>query len=194
MTLLLDVADASTIPLVPHAIGLAVVAACEAAAPAARPLRLKWPNDVIRRPAGAAARKLAGILVERDELPTGTAAREVLRCGIGIDVDLRGVDDAADRTSLATLAGQEPDRGMLLEALVLALDESLELLAQPGRLLDRYRRVSDTIGRPLRIEPPEGPPFDGVARTVDEQGRLVVLTDAGERAILSATIRDVVAP
>lgn len=190
MTLLLDTGDVATIPLLPHALGLAVVAACEAAAPVGPSLRLKWPNDVVHRPEGAAARKLAGVLVERDEVRTSTGRRDVLRCGIGIDVDLRGVDDAADRTSLAALAGREPDRAVLLEALVSALDAHLALLAEPERLLERYRGMSDTIGRPIRIEPPEGLAFDGVAHTVDEQGRLVVRTDAGERAILSATVRD----
>lgn len=189
-TLLLDVDEVPVPALMPHALGLAVVLACAAAVPAAPPLTLKWPNDVVRRPVGGRARKLSGVLVERDRISTSEGAREVLRCGIGIDVDLRGVDEAPDRVCLAAVAGERPDPAALLAALVECLDGVIVALHDPASFIARYRRASDTIGRRVRVEPPGEAAFVGLATTVDDAGQLVVMTDVGPRVILSGTVRD----
>lgn len=195
LTVLLDVGsqvpDADPLGLVPHALGLAVLRACERTIPGVAGLRLKWPNDVVHRASPtSASRKLSGILVERQHVASPSGPRDVLLCGIGINVDL-GDAGAADRTCLGALAGRGPDRTTLLVALLEELDEAIVLLGRdPSALLDRYRIVSDTIGREVRVEPVGSVPIVGLAEDVDGVGRLVVTTTTGRHAILSGTVRD----
>lgn len=195
LTVLLDVGsqvtEADPLGLVPHALGLAVLRACERTNPELRGLGLKWPNDVVHRASPtSASRKLSGILVERQHVASPSGPRDVLLCGIGINVDL-GDAGAADRTCLRALAGRGPDRTTLLVALLEELDEAIVLLGRdPSALLDRYRIVSDTIGREVRVEPVGSVPIVGLAEDVDGVGRLVVTTTTGRHAILSGTVRD----
>lgn len=190
MTVVLDVAlTAGTLPLLPFALGVAVVDACAVARPTVD-LRLKWPNDVVVRDTPQARlRKLAGVLVERERIPTTDGAREVVLCGIGLNVTLRG-PVVADRTDLATLVATPPDRAELLAGLIGALERSLQHLDDPPRLLDRVRALSDTVGRRVRVLPPGEPALVGTAVAIDDSGRLVVDADGRRRAILSGTVRD----
>lgn len=194
LTLLLDADVPVSVALVPHALGLALVDAFGRTVGAATPIGLKWPNDVVHRDGDGALRKLCGVLVERERVPGPEGGRDVLLCGMGIDVDLRGIEDRSDRICLATLAGAAPRRDTLLAAVITALDEVIDLLADPAQLLQRYRGVSDTIGRQVRVEPVAGPSLAGLATAVDETGRLVVTNAAGEHAILSGTVRDAERP
>lgn len=190
MTVLLDVpATSGALPLLPLALGVAVVDACRSIGSAAA-LRLKWPNDVVVRDAPQARlRKLAGVLVERERVVTADVPRDVLLCGIGLNVTLRG-PVAADRVDLAALVSSPPDRAGLLAGLITALDGTLPLLDEPPRLLDRVRALSDTIGRRVRVLLPGEPMLEGTAVRIDDEGRLVVDTDGRTRAILSGTVRD----
>lgn len=194
VSLLVDVGappfDATSIPLVPHALGLAVVDAAAVLGPDAAALRLKWPNDVVDRPVSdQASRKLAGVLVERERLVGGSGERDVLLCGIGLNVDL-GDAAPADRTDLASVLGERPDRALLLAALLMELDATLRALATPASLLDRYRGMSDTVGRSVRVQVPGEGALVGVATGIDDGGRLLVTTDARTHVILSGTVRD----
>lgn len=194
VSLLVDVGappfDATSIPLVPHALGLAVVDAAAVLGPDAAALRLKWPNDVVDRPvADQASRKLAGVLVERERFVGGSGERDVLLCGIGVNVDL-GDAAPADRTDLASVLGERPDRALLLAALLMELDATLRALATPASLLDRYRGMSDTVGRSVRVQVPGEGALVGVATGIDDGGRLLVTTDARTHVILSGTVRD----
>lgn len=196
MTVILDVrADvrADVSPLVPHALGLAVVMACRTFVPAdaSAALRLKWPNDVVHRDGvDGRPRKLSGVLVERERIEGPGRRGDVLLCGVGVDVDLRAAGAAPDRVGLADLRGADVDRAALLAALIEQLDGSLALLHRsPSELLDHYRSVSDTIGRRVSVELVGERPV-GTATGVDEEGRLLVATGAAIRAILSGTVRD----
>jgi len=202
LSVLLDADVVDVASLVPHALGVAIVEACRVAVPAAPPLGLKWPNDVVhRRSVSGPARKLSGVLVERAQLRAASGVRDVLVCGIGIDVDLRG-GTAADRVCLAELSGDVPGRGRLLGGLIGAIDGALSLLADaPSVLLERYRSCSDTIGRTVEVRPlaAAGPgsvssePVRGVATDIDDEGRLLVTTDGTTHAILSGSVRDAAA-
>ncbi len=190
LTLLLE-AGMDAVALVPHALGLAVAEACELAVPAAAApsLRLKWPNDVVTRTApDGPRRKLAGVLVERERTPAG----DLLLCGIGIDVDLRGHPEVAGRTCLAARIGEVPDRPALLGVLLAKLDEYVGLVVDdPEGLIARYRVVSDTIGRDVVVRGPGGRDMTGTAIDVDAGGRLLLRTDDGVHVVLSGTVRDV---
>ena len=96
----------------PAALPIAVLMACEPLA--GRPLRVKWPNDVY-----AEARKLSGVLIDRD-----TKRPNTYRIGVGINVNRTHFegDLSSIGTSLALLSGQSHDRGALLLSLAESVD------------------------------------------------------------------------
>ena len=198
LTALLDVgeqvprADAPELGLVPHALGLAVLRACGRALPQPEGLALKWPNDVVHRTGpDASGRKLSGVLVEREHMDAPAGRRDVLLCGIGVDVDLVAGGGAPDRVCLTELSGATPDRRGLLIALLDALDDALGLLrAMPREVLESYRRRSDTIGRAIQVERPSSQALAGIATDVDDHGRLLVSSGGEIHAILAGTVRD----
>ena len=191
LTVILDAsAMAATVALTPHAFGLAVVAAAGVVVPAAVIPTLKWPNDVVVRSAeDGRLRKLAGILIERQWV----SGRDILLCGIGLNVDLRGPMLSPDRMCLASLAGAAPVRPVLLAALVAALDDVIvRLVDAPRALLDDYRARCETIGRAVEATLPGGRRVVGRATGVDDGGRLLVAGIDRTEAILAGTVRDAV--
>jgi BirA family transcriptional regulator, biotin operon repressor / biotin---[acetyl-CoA-carboxylase] ligase len=114
-------------------------------------VRLKWPNDLM-----VDGRKAGGILVE--------VAQDKAIVGIGINL-------SAAPAGAATI-GQPRD------ALLESLREGLARwsVADPADVLDRWRQLSVTLGRKVRVELP-GRVLEGVAEDVDDSGALIV---AGE--------------
>jgi BirA family biotin operon repressor/biotin-[acetyl-CoA-carboxylase] ligase len=150
---------------------IAGVAVCDVAGPETR---VKWPNDiVIERPDGGLS-KLAGILAE-GRPQQGWA---VLGIGLNVAVDLRELPQEL-RPNAASLdlapAMIEPTLKRLLCALKRRLSEPTRDVLGELRSRDvlHGRDVSWTEGQ-------------GQAQGIDEQGRLVVRTAAGERVALSA--------
>jgi BirA family transcriptional regulator, biotin operon repressor / biotin---[acetyl-CoA-carboxylase] ligase len=155
-------------PWLPLLAGHAVVIALrEAEVPAG----VKWPNDVL-----IGERKVAGILVERVETADGPVA--VL--GIGLNVSTAADELPVDTaTSLALATGSAPDRTELLVRLLGRLVDEYDAwqAGGPGRtaaLRAAYTRACVTLGREVRVELPGGESRTGVAREIDEGGRLVV--------------------
>jgi BirA family biotin operon repressor/biotin-[acetyl-CoA-carboxylase] ligase len=54
-----------------------------------------------------------------------------------------------------------------------------------------YTAACDTLGRPVRALLPDGTELSGTASAVDRDGRLVVTSAAGERALAAADVRHV---
>jgi BirA family biotin operon repressor/biotin-[acetyl-CoA-carboxylase] ligase len=121
------------------------VAAAEACGPRAR---LKWPNDVL-----IDGRKAGGILVEM------SAAKAVV--GVGINVTW----------APAGAARVDQPRDALLEV----LNERLAAWtsAPPAAIVQRWRELSDTLGRRVRVELP-GRVVEGLAQDIAEDGSLIV--------------------
>lgn len=73
------------------------------------PLRVKWPNDVLRLGGGAPARKLAGVLVDRVADASGRPV-EVAGIGINVATDLGDLppDLRARSATLAEASGGPP--------------------------------------------------------------------------------------
>ena len=117
------------------------VAAAEACGP---DVRLKWPNDLLLRD-----RKLGGILVE------ATPAKAI--CGVGIN--LSSAPDGAERL--------DEGRDRLLERLMTSLERWAA--APADEVLARWRELSATLGRRVRIDGAEG-----VAENIGERGELIV--------------------
>jgi BirA family transcriptional regulator, biotin operon repressor / biotin---[acetyl-CoA-carboxylase] ligase len=141
-------------PLVTLAAGVAAAEACEAVA--GRPVRLKWPNDLLVD----GHRKVGGILSEL----VGDAA--VVGLGVNLTWAPPGAASLGPSGPGSGVAGPEVDRDGLLAAYLRALD-------RPDGVLDRYRARCATLGRHVRVQLPRET-VEGRATDVDEEGRLVV--------------------
>jgi BirA family transcriptional regulator, biotin operon repressor / biotin---[acetyl-CoA-carboxylase] ligase len=127
---------------------LSLAAGVAAARACGAEVRLKWPNDLLLRGA-----KVGGILVE----VTATTAI----CGIGINLTWAPPGAAA----------LHQDRDQLLDRLRVELDRWAS--AKPEDVLARWRELSDTIGRRVRVEM-SGNVIEGVAEDVGSGGELIV--------------------
>ena len=127
---------------------LSLAAGVAAAEACDQGVRLKWPNDLL-----LGGRKVGGILVE------ATAAKAV--CGIGINLTWAPEGGA-------TL--NQP-RDWLLDRLRIALARWSS--APPNEVLARWRELSDTIGRKVRVQLPDRA-FEGLAEDINEHGELIV--------------------
>jgi BirA family biotin operon repressor/biotin-[acetyl-CoA-carboxylase] ligase len=149
------------------------------------PATLKWPNDVLVALAGT-ERKIAGILLERVETPTGPAA--VL--GIGLNTDLTEDEvPVPTATSVRLVLGAAPDRTALLADLLVSLAERYAAWSRPqgaAELHAAYQRSCGTVGRRVRVDLPAQQALTGTAVAVDTDGRLVVQDDGGRRTAVGA--------
>lgn len=127
---------------------LSLAAGVAAAEACAQGVRLKWPNDLL-----LGGRKVGGILVEA----TGTKAV----CGIGINLTWAPEGGA-------TL--NQP-RDTLLARLRIAIETWSS--APASEVLGRWRELSDTIGRKVRVQLLDRS-FEGVAQGINERGELIV--------------------
>jgi BirA family biotin operon repressor/biotin-[acetyl-CoA-carboxylase] ligase len=135
---------------------------------------LKWPNDVL-----ADGQKLGGILLER--VDHGGAAAAIV--GIGINCS-QGVEElpVPEATSLAIVTGEPVDRSAVLGALVEELAARYDEWREGADLRRAYLELCATPGQDVRVAVPGGEVV-GEAVDVDEAGRLVVRTDAGEERL-----------
>lgn len=136
---------------------------------------LKWPNDLL-----VADRKLGGILAE--------ASGDALVVGIGVNLDWSEVpEDLALIATACNLEGGRPvTRAEVLDAFldrytIRLLDLDAARAAYEARLL--------TLGRRVRLEQSDGA-LTGVARGVDELGRLLLERDDG--TVTAVAVGDVV--
>ena len=149
---------------------------------------LKWPNDLL----AAGGAKLAGILAE-----VGSGAVVV---GVGLNVSTR-VDELPETgTSLALAAGRPVDRAAVLlqflrgfERRYLAWAQTLGDPVSSGLARD-YLAWCSTVGAQVVVTLPDGSTLEGVAESVDWDGRLVVRTAEGVVELASGDVRHVRTP
>lgn len=172
-------------PLLPLLV--ATAAAVAAAERAELDVRLKWPNDLV-----VGDRKVAGLLAEA-VLGGAPGVADAVIVGIGLNVSTRRAElPRADATSLVLERGAPVDRQALLLAVLRAVAEAyvdwVDAGGSPTAVLPRYRALSATLGRPVRVELPSGEALVGTAVEVDDGGRLVVDTPAGRRAVSAGDV------
>ena len=143
---------------------------------------LKWPNDVLVNDG-----KLAGILAEV------AAPSPVIVVGLGLNVTL-SADEAPDpvATSLLMLGSPATDRNALARRILRELARRIDAWRTAGgadpSLLADYQRYSVTLNSRVRASMPGDREVVGVARSVDETGRLCVDTGAETVAISAGDI------
>jgi len=132
---------------------------------------VKWPNDVL-----VEGRKLAGILLERVETPTGPAA--VVGVGLNVTLDRHELP-VPTATSLLLEGATRVDRTDVLAAVLTHLEPLYRAWVGAGGdaaagLRDEVVKRCVTVGEQVRVHLPDGTDLDGLAETIDEHGRLVV--------------------
>jgi len=146
---------------------------------------LKWPNDLLA-PDGA---KLAGILAE-------TAGPAVV-VGVGLNVTTTAAELPGTGTSLALQTGGPVDRGAVLLGFLRAFERRylpwVAALGDPvaSGLARDYLAWCSTVGTAVTVTLPDGSTLDGVAESVDWDGRLVVRTAGGVVELASGDVRHV---
>jgi BirA family transcriptional regulator, biotin operon repressor / biotin---[acetyl-CoA-carboxylase] ligase len=142
---------------------------------------LKWPNDLLVTVEGE-ERKTGGILAER--------CGDSVVIGIGVNVSLRADELPVPTAGSLALAGSPVgDRDPLLRAVLRALGSWYTRWRDAGgdpddsRLREAYTAGCSTLGRSVRAELPGGHSYEGEAVAIDDDGRLVLSTLKGERAV-----------
>lgn len=133
--------------LAPHPL-LSLAAGVAGAEACGNEVRLKWPNDLL-----LGDRKLGGILVE------ATPVKAI----VGIGINLTWAPEGA------ALLGQPRDQ------VFARLREEIDLwaVAPAEKVLARWRELSATLGRRVRVELP-GQTVEGVAQDLGPHGELIV--------------------
>ena len=132
---------------------------------------IKWVNDLI-----AGGKKICGILAEAGSYE-GEAFAVI---GIGVNLAHTAFPEelAAIATSVEDQTGLVPDRNALAESIleeIAALDLAGEGSAPA---MDEYRARCTLLGKPIRVFPFGGEPFDATALSVEDDGTLTVRPDA----------------
>lgn len=139
---------------------------------------LKWPNDLL----AADGRKLAGILAQ--------TAGPVVVVGIGLNVSLDDQELPVDTATSLLLAGADRiDRTALLAQILRRTDARYAQWTDCGGdaaacgLAEAYRSACTTFGRVVQVRLAGDDVVEGTAIDVDELGRLLVRTAAGDQAV-----------
>jgi BirA family transcriptional regulator, biotin operon repressor / biotin---[acetyl-CoA-carboxylase] ligase len=143
--------------------------------------RVKWPNDV-----QLGGRKVAGVLADAVTAADGGA----LVLGIGVNVRQSRVelgDLAAIATSCAA-EGHDVDRLALLARLCRDLVRIAGSAEERRLALAEWRERSATLGHEVEVRTPAGAPVRGVARSVGDDGALMVETAEGPRRIVAGEV------
>jgi BirA family biotin operon repressor/biotin-[acetyl-CoA-carboxylase] ligase len=144
---------------------------------------LKWPNDLL----AAGGAKLAGILAE-----VGNGAVVV---GVGLNVSTRADELPETGTSLALEAGRPVDRAAVLLQFLRGFERRyllwVQALGDPvsSGLARDYLAWCSTVGADVVVTLPDGSALEGVAESVDWDGRLVVRTAQGVVELASGDVR-----
>ncbi|AEH37114.1 biotin--[acetyl-CoA-carboxylase] ligase [Halopiger xanaduensis] len=157
----------------------ASVATARAAREAGVDARIKWPNDVVV-PVGDEGdyRKLAGILTEM-EGETDRVAWLVVGIGVNANIDADSLPEGA--TSVRDEAGDVTRRRFVQRL----LEEFDALRSDLEAVVPAWRDLALTLGQRVRVDRPAGEVV-GDAVDITETGALVLETDDGERATVSA--------
>jgi BirA family biotin operon repressor/biotin-[acetyl-CoA-carboxylase] ligase len=143
---------------------------------------LKWPNDVL-----AGADKLAGVLAEVAS-PSPTIV-----IGLGLNVSLTPNElPTSTATSLQILGATALDRNILVTAILdrlgVLIDRWRSAAGDDDRLRSDYLRCSLTIGTTVRALLPGRRDIVGVAKGIDESGRLLIDDDTTVQVVSAGDI------
>lgn len=147
---------------------------------------IKWPNDIL-----VGGRKIAGILTE---VGTEIDAVDYMVIGIGLNVGIAREEFPAElkrrATSVFSETGISTRRVEILCDFLSRLEDWYLGISQTGFLpvIRRWRELTDTIGRPVRVPRPDRP-MEGTVAGIDDDGVLLLEgPDGSVRRILSGEV------
>jgi BirA family biotin operon repressor/biotin-[acetyl-CoA-carboxylase] ligase len=175
--------EASKLPLLPLAAGLAAAHAIETAS--GLKVDLRWPNDLL-----IGDKKAGGILVE-SKIEGAMSAYVVV--GIGLNVHNREFD--AELATPATSLDLELGRRISRQTLLVQLLESLEREADGLQDADAQRSIAERVersstwvrGRHVEVHGPQA--CTGVTAGLGENGFLLVKTEGGKVTVQTGGVR-----
>ena len=146
---------------------------------------IKWPNDILWQ-----NRKLVGILTE---LNAEMDLIHYIVVGIGINVNINEEEFLPEirnaATSLSYIQQAPVSRLLLLKAVLQNLDRYYTEVCQNGfdGIFNEWRHVSATLGKCVHVAG-QDTDFTGVALDIDEDGALLVRTEAGVKKVLAGDV------
>ena len=174
---------ADRLPLLPLAAGLAAAEAIRAVA--GLTVDLRWPNDLLIGP-----RKVGGVLVE-SKISGGSAEFAVVGIGINVHQHAFSPDLTATATSLGLETARRVSRQDLLISLLKSLECEMRMLADTAAKVAIPARVEQAStwirGRRVEVHGPQA--CTGMTAGLDENGFLLVRTDAGVVTVQTGGIR-----
>lgn len=149
------------------------------------PAVLKWPNDVLIE-----GRKLCGILAEQS-----ADGAVVIGIGINVSTSAEGLPVRAGGLPATSIAieGGKASRQKLLAEILRHLERNYVLFRdnpdpEATGLLEEYRTLCSTLGRPVRAELPGGTSLTGEASGVDRDGRLLIRAGGTETPVSAGDV------
>lgn len=154
-------------------------------------LEIKWPNDIlVQTEVNMPKRKLAGILVE-SEIVSSTLPSVIVGVGINTSTTHFPEELRLSAASLSTLGSSLPAAGRetLLVELLLAIERWYNTFTHNGfaAIVPALNEHDALRGQRLRVTTSDTTVL-GIASGIDSQGRLLLQTTAGLRAINSGTV------
>ena len=155
--------------------------------------RIKWPNDLlVVKPGDLPDRKICGILAESwaENVPVtakypglgdGHRRPEFVILGVGLNANLDPEDLNVPDREVATLRselGHDVDLVKLLGSLLSNLEAELERIEDFGAILDDWRALNCTLGKPVRVQR-FGEVLEGRAADLTPEGALLLETPDG---------------
>jgi BirA family biotin operon repressor/biotin-[acetyl-CoA-carboxylase] ligase len=128
---------------------------------------LKWPNDIL-----IDDKKVAGLLAQQ----IGDGVIVGIGLNVAMDTDELPVPTA---TSLALSGSNNLDRNLLLSAFLNRFENIFKDWDSGTEFLEKYRQVSSTLGRQVRVEVLGRDSIEGKAAAITAQGALI-LSDGTE--------------
>jgi BirA family biotin operon repressor/biotin-[acetyl-CoA-carboxylase] ligase len=123
---------------------------------------LKWPNDIL-----IGDKKVAGLLAQQ--------VGDGVIIGIGLNVAM-GADElpVPTATSLALAGSKNLDRNLLLSAFLNRFEIIFKEWDSGSDFLEKYRQVSSTLGRQVRVEVLGRDSIEAKAVSITAQGALIL--------------------
>lgn len=175
--------DAGLAGLAPLSLVVGLTAAKTLRQVSGAPAAVKWPNDLF-----IDDHKLGGCLVEMSGAAEGPCRAVV---GVGINLLPTPAMESIDQAWTALANHGEPvGRNRLAGRLLDALASALAQFDQHGfdDFLARWSAFDALADRPVRVIQANGSETNATARGIDGQGRLVLETGNGRRAIASGEV------
>ncbi len=142
--------------------------------PAASPVNIKWPNDVL-----VGGRKIGGILIESSVGEEGSTGFSIIGMGVNVNFDPSEYPEIRDiATSLKLELGQPYPRVDLLAAILDEMESLYAHINAGGSVRDQWAPLLETIGRRIQVTS-GGAVYEGFAQGVDDDGSLLLRHDDG---------------